>query len=88
MGGIVALLEAEGLAVERAVEIGQLSSSPRDLLFVLVPATRGGAGEVVAEEIEPAGSEETAGEEVEQLVRTTSSLMPSTRGCPVASAAA
>jgi hypothetical protein len=37
------------LPVERAVELRELAPSLRDLRFVLVPAARGGAGELVAQ---------------------------------------
>ncbi len=67
MGGIVVLFEAERLPVERAIEVGQLAAAPRDLRFVLLPATSGGAGEVFTEKFEPAGAEEPGGEDVEQF---------------------
>ncbi|HZR93029.1 MAG TPA: hypothetical protein VFA44_11570 [Gaiellaceae bacterium] len=50
MSGIVVLFQAEGLPIERAVELRELAPSLRDLRFVRVPAARGGAGEVVAQE--------------------------------------
>ena len=59
MGGIVVLFEAQGLPVERAIKLGEFSSSPHDVCFVLVPAACGGASEVVAQEIEPPRCEET-----------------------------
>src|SRR5437764_8873367 len=67
MAGIVVLFEAERLPVERAIEIPDFPSAPRDLRFVLLPATSRGAGEVFTEKLEPAGAEQSGGEDVEQL---------------------
>src|SRR6266511_4296057 len=67
MGGIVVLFQPEGLPVERAIELGELAPSLRHFCLVVVPTARGHLGEVVAEELEPAGPEEATGKEVEQL---------------------
>lgn len=67
MSGIVVLFEAERLPVERAIEVGQLATAVRDFTFVFLPAASGGAGEFFAEMVEPAGAEESGGEDVEQL---------------------
>ena len=67
MGGIVVLFEAERLAVERAIDVGQLASAPGDLRFVLLPAASGGTGEFFMEMLEPSRTEEAGRQDVEQF---------------------
>jgi hypothetical protein len=53
--GVLALLEAEGLAVQRAVDVGELALETVALVVVLAPDRSLGVGELKAQEPEAVG---------------------------------
>jgi hypothetical protein len=68
VAGVVVLLQAEGLAIERAVDVVALDAQAGEVGVVLAPAVGDRLGEVVAQQPQAVGSEQAAAHELDERV--------------------